>query len=70
VPISLIGMYDLLLALLVYVPVAKCMCVDATMGGEFSQNALDKCYFQVPTHMKPRYVFNHVNIHLAQTTTT
>jgi hypothetical protein len=46
-------MYDLLLAILVSVPVAKCMCVDATATGDFRQNALDKCYFLVPTHMKP-----------------
>lgn len=57
VPISLIGMYDLVLALIVYVPVAKCMCVDAAAGGEFRQNAIDKCYYIVPTHMKPRSVF-------------
>jgi uncharacterized protein YqgC (DUF456 family) len=53
VPLSLIGLYDLVLAVVVNVPVAKCMCVDATQNGNFRKNAMDKCYFSVPTHMKP-----------------
>jgi hypothetical protein len=52
-PLSLIGFYDLLLAVAVNVPVAKCLCVDATQDGDFRKNVMEKCYYMVPTHMKP-----------------
>jgi hypothetical protein len=53
IPLGLMGIYDLLIALATYVPVAKCMCIDATKGGNFRTNALDQCYNMAPTHMKP-----------------
>ena len=53
VPLSLIGVYDLLLAVAVDVPIAKCMCIDARKTGDFKKNAMDNCYYFVPTHMKP-----------------
>jgi hypothetical protein len=53
VPLSLIGLYDLVLAVAVDVPIAKCMCIDARKDGNFIKNAMDKCYYFVPTHMKP-----------------
>jgi hypothetical protein len=53
VPLSLIGVYDLVLAVAVDVSIKKCMCIDARKEGNFKKNAMDKCYYFVPTHMKP-----------------
>lgn len=51
-PLATLGFYDLVLAIVNEVPVAKCMCVDARQSGTFSRYALDTCYPLVPTHMK------------------
>jgi hypothetical protein len=56
VPISLIGLYDMVLSVAVDVPITKCLCVDARETGDFKKNAVDKCYHSVPTHMKPLVV--------------
>jgi hypothetical protein len=52
VPLSLVGIYDLVLAIAGEVPVAKCLCVDAMVGGDFRSNAMDKCYYLVPAHLQ------------------
>lgn len=53
-PVAVQGVYDLALALLVDVPFAKCMCVDAaSRGSNFQRYAMDNCYFFAPTHLKP-----------------
>lgn len=52
-PLSISGLYDLVLAIVTDVPVAKCLCIDARETADFKRNALDKCYHIVPTYMKP-----------------
>jgi hypothetical protein len=53
-PIAVQGVYDLLMSILVDIPFAKCMCVDAAShGAGFARYALDNCYYFAPTHMKP-----------------
>jgi len=53
-PIAVQGVYDMALSLLVDVPFAKCMCVDAAShGANFARYALANCYYFAPTHMKP-----------------
>jgi hypothetical protein len=53
-PVAIQGVYDLVLSLLVDVPFAKCMCVDAAAkGANFQRYAMDNCYFFAPTHLKP-----------------
>lgn len=53
-PVAIQGAYDLALALLVDVPFAKCMCVDAAaQGANFARYAMAHCYFFAPTHLKP-----------------
>ena len=53
-PVMIQGVYDLALSLLVDVPFAKCMCVDAaSKGANFQRYAMDNCYYFAPTHMKP-----------------
>jgi hypothetical protein len=52
VPHLMQGLLDLLLSLLVNVPFAKCVCVDAR-GSNFVQYAMDNCYFFAPPVMKP-----------------
>jgi hypothetical protein len=53
-PIAVQGVYDLVLSILVDVPFAKCMCVDAAShGSNFARYAVDNCYYFAPTHMKP-----------------
>jgi len=53
VPHATLGIYDILLAITVEVPVVKCLCIDAQETGDFKSNALETCYPLVPTHMKP-----------------
>lgn len=54
VPVAVQGVYDLAMSLLVDVPFAKCICVDAaTRGSNFERYAMDNCYFFAPTHLKP-----------------
>ena len=52
VPLSLLGIYDLVLAVAVDVPIAKCMCLDVGETGDFRRNAIDKCSYFFPTHRK------------------
>lgn len=54
VPIAVQGAYDLAMAMLVDVPFAKCMCVDAAAhGSNFVRYAMDNCYYFAPMHLKP-----------------
>jgi hypothetical protein len=50
VPLSLMGLYNLVLAVVVDVPIAKCMCIDARKSGDFKKNVMDKCIYFVPTY--------------------
>lgn len=51
------GVYDMVLSLMVDVPFAKCMCVDAaSKGSNFQRYAMDNCYYFAPTHMKPIFL--------------
>jgi len=53
-PMAWQGVYDLAMSLLVDVPFAKCMCVDAAAkGSNFERYAMDNCYYFAPTHLKP-----------------
>lgn len=53
-PIAAQGVYDLALSLMVDVPFAKCMCVDAAArGSNFERYAMANCYYFAPTHLKP-----------------
>jgi hypothetical protein len=55
VPLSLLGLYNLVLAVAIDVPVAKCMCIDAYQNGQgnFRKNAMDKCFYFIPKHKHP-----------------
>jgi hypothetical protein len=53
-PVAVQGAYDLALSLMVDVPFAKCICVDAaSKGANFQRYAMDNCYYFAPTHLKP-----------------
>jgi hypothetical protein len=48
------GVYDAMMSLMVDVPFAKCICVDAAQkGANFQRYAMDNCYYFAPTHLKP-----------------
>jgi hypothetical protein len=52
--IAVQGVYDLVLSVMVDVPFAKCICVDAaSRGANFEQYAMDNFYYFAPTHLKP-----------------
>ena len=54
VPIAIQGVYDMAMSLMVDVPFAKCICVDAAAhGSNFERYAMDNCYYFAPTHLKP-----------------
>ena len=56
-PLAVQGVYDLAMSLMVDVPFAKCMCVDAAKSGSnFERCAMDNCYCFAPTHLKPSHV--------------
>jgi hypothetical protein len=53
-PIAVQGVYDMVLSVMVDVPFAKCICVDAAShGSNFERYAMDNCYYFAPTHLKP-----------------
>ena len=53
-PLAVQGVYDLAMSLMVDVPFAKCMCVDAAKSGSnFERYATGNCYYFAPTHLKP-----------------
>jgi hypothetical protein len=53
-PIAIQGVYDMAMSLMVDIPFAKCMCVDAAVkGANFRRYAMDNCYYFAPTHLKP-----------------
>lgn len=53
-PVAIQGLYDLIISMLVDVPFAKCICVDASKeGANFQRYMMDNCYFFAPDHLKP-----------------
>lgn len=52
--IALQGVMDLFLALIIDVPFAKCLCVDAAAAGSsFEDYAMNNCFYFAPNHIKP-----------------
>lgn len=48
------GAYDALSSILVDVPFAKCLCVDAAAAGaNFESYAMENCYYFAPAHLRP-----------------
>lgn len=52
--VAMQGVFDVFLAILIDVPFAKCLCVDAAArGANFETYAMDYCYYFAPARLKP-----------------
>lgn len=53
-PLLLQGIYDIAASVIIDVPFAKCICVDAAKeGASFEEYAMQNCYYFAPNHLKP-----------------